>query len=362
MLGSEDAVREYVEHQAGTVPAGEVTPGERTLFDLPAATGQDQLRWTPAEVERVMAYTPHDPSRMPDRPDGSPGPPPTAPTGQPSDVARAEGQEVECAVFAPPEVLPGRHLLIQVFAYWFGLVAEAEQLARRFDRQSEQRGFTSLGVNIRNGQELYFHLAVPGLTIPEPVRRLTWRGHTASVQFRASVPLEATPGEVAGTVTVSADSVPIGQIDFLLTVGAAATAAGEQSVSVGRAARNFRRAFLSYASPDRAEVARRAQMLRVQGVEFFYDILSIEPGEEFEGRLFQEIEACDLFLLFWSRNAQASDWVSREVQYAVQRQGPSRNLPPHIFPVPIEGPPVAMPPPEGLEHLNFNDFLIYLMR
>ncbi len=69
---------------------------------------------------------------------------------------------------------------------------------------------------------------------------------------------------------------------------------------------------------------------------------------------------CDLFLLFWSNAAKQSDWVLKEVHYALGRKGDDDTAPPEIMPVIIEGPPVVEPPPE-LAHLHFNDRLLYVM-
>src|SRR5262245_45168955 len=88
-------------------------------------------------------------------------------------------------------------------------------------------------------------------------------------------------------------------------------------------------------------------------------VLGLEPGEVFEASLFRRIDECDIFLLFWSSNARASEWVQQEIRHARGRQGPDGELPPTILPVIIEGPPPPPPPPE-LAHLHFNDYLLYL--
>ena len=62
----------------------------------------------------------------------------------------------------------------------------------------------------------------------------------------------------------------------------------------------------------------------------------------------------------WSSHAKASNWVMKEVGYAIQRKGGDDDSPPDIHPIIIEGPPPVPPPPE-LAHLHFNDRLIYFM-
>jgi len=89
--------------------------------------------------------------------------------------------------------------------------------------------------------------------------------------------------------------------------------------------------------------------------------LSIEPGERWEQRLYEEIDRCDLFLLFWSKNAARSEWVLREAERAVARQDASEGTEPDITPIVLEGPPVPEPIPDWLQHLHFNDHLIFLI-
>jgi len=87
----------------------------------------------------------------------------------------------------------------------------------------------------------------------------------------------------------------------------------------------------------------------------------MEPGERWEQQLYKEIDLCDLFLLFWSNNAARSEWVLREAELAVARQNASPDEEPDITPIILEGPPVPQPIPDFLKHLQFNDYLAYLI-
>jgi hypothetical protein len=109
------------------------------------------------------------------------------------------------------------------------------------------------------------------------------------------------------------------------------------------------------------QVLKRAQALRAAHIEFFQDFLSIEPGERWERQLYKEIDLCDLFLLFWSASAAKSEWVLREAELAVARQNASPDEEPDITPIILEGPPVPQPIPDSLKHLQFNDYLVYLI-
>ncbi len=124
------------------------------------------------------------------------------------------------------------------------------------------------------------------------------------------MPEDRKPGTVVGTVTVSQDNIPIGHVKFKLSVTAAQEARSPRPAeNVTVDARRYRRAFISYASADRPEVLKRVQMLRQLGIEFFQDLLDLEPGSRWEQELYRHIDESDLFLLFWSTAARESRWV-----------------------------------------------------
>jgi hypothetical protein len=101
-------------------------------------------------------------------------------------------------------------------------------------------------------------------------------------------------------------------------------------------------------------------MLRLFQIEYFQDLLSLEPGARWEQELYRHIDECDLFLLFWSKAARKSRWVMKEVRYAFDRKRGDDDAPPAIHPVIIEKP--VPQPPRYLKHLHFGDKLIYFMK
>jgi hypothetical protein len=254
----------------------------------------------------------------------------------------------------------GATVLVQVFVHLPEQAAEARDKAQQFDTTTAQRGFQSLGFDIPRPTLLTFHLALQGLDIDDPVQSQEWRGRTMSVQFGVTVPRDFKPRTVLGTVFVSRDqdSVPLGHIKFLLTV----TAAGRKSSPKprGEQARRYRLAFISYSSKDRIEVLKRVQMLELLRIQYFQDVLRLRPGTRWERELYHHIDECDLFLLFWSRAAKASEWVLKEVNYALQRKKGDDLAPPEIIPIILEGPP-PVEPPDHLKPFHFDDRLRYFM-
>ena len=215
------------------------------------------------------------------------------------------------------------------------------------------RGCTSLATEIEHGSRLTFELRMKGLEVEDSIQHLIWRGRAESVQFEVVVPDTEKPGTKIGTVLISQDSVPIGQVKFKLKVVDGATATCEREPT-GEAHR-YHMAFISYASEDRVEVLRRVQMLKAAGIRFFQDVLNLDPGQRWEQSIYRHIDQSDVVFLFWSTAAKNSEWVAREWNYALQTKGDDC-----VRPVIIEGPPIVPPPPE-LSHLHFNDQVLYFL-
>ncbi len=271
------------------------------------------------------------------------------------------GDLVDCTVFAPPTVAPGETVFVQVFAHLPEQAKTAWDYAREFDDGAARRGFRSLEAEVKRGAKLTFHFVMAGTDIDNPVQHLVWRGEPASVQFGVDVPRKRSPGILLGTVGVSLDSIPLGHVKFKLTVGQVCKEfTRARPGPVGEAAHCYRRAFISYATSDRPEVLKRVQLLARLGIEYFQDVLKLEPGDRWEKQLYRHIEESDLFLLFWSTSASNSEWVLKEVRYALQCKKGDDFAPPEIKPVVIEGPPPPAPPME-LAHLHFNDYILYFM-
>jgi hypothetical protein len=267
---------------------------------------------------------------------------------------------VDCSVFSPPVVASGDTFFIQVFVHLPEQAEMAKQLAVAFDSDTKQLGVKTLSVPVERETELTFYLSIPNLEVDDPIQQLNWQGRASAVQFGVTVPDDLAQKTVIGTITVSQNNVPIGHLKFKLSITHSATSTSKEPQLVGDAARVYKKAFVSYSSKDRKEVLKRVQALAVTGIEVFQDVLNLEPGERWEKKLYRKIDECDLFLLFWSTAAKESKWVLKEALYALERQGNDGLNPPAIIPVIIEGPPPVSPPDE-LQHLHFNDKLLYLI-
>jgi len=268
---------------------------------------------------------------------------------------------VKCTIASPPAAYPGDGLMVQVFAHLPEDEQKVYQSAKGYDALSEVRGSKTLTGDVHRGAILTFMLRMPGVEIDHTLQTLRWTGAPESVQFFIEIPDESPEKNLLGTITVMEGTIPFGQVKFTIRVlREEEEMTWKNAASVKRQWRRYRYAFISYASQDRAEVLKRVQMLDRTGIIFFQDLLSMDPGERWERTLYREIDKSDVLFLFWSTAAKNSQWVLKEVEYALERHGGDDLAPPDIIPILIEGPPPPLPPAE-LKHLHFNDKFLYFL-
>ncbi len=269
------------------------------------------------------------------------------------------GDEVDCSVYAAPESSTGDDLFIQVWLHLPELKDAATEKAKEFDDEAEQRAYQSLSLPLEKGDDITLVLTAKGVELDEATQKLFWNGSLQSAQFIASIPEDYAKNKAIFTVRVFKEDIPIGHLKFIIKISEQPPTRTEKE-ALGTEAKRYKKAFISYASKDRNEVLKRVQMLNKLGIDFFQDLINLNPGERWEQKLYENIDDSDLFLLFWSTAAKESKWVLKELQYAIRLKKHEDDNPPVIQPVPIEGPPIVTPP-EELGHMHFNDQILYFI-
>jgi hypothetical protein len=276
--------------------------------------------------------------------------PPASPPAEPAEDI------VECSVFGPSAAPPGKTILIQVFLHLADQAERASFLATATDASAKLKSAKPLDLPIKRGARVEIAFAANGLTVDEPVQSVVWRGEPTFCQFQATIPKGTNGDSFLPIVRVSIDGKLVGRIAFSLSSDDAASRPASEPL--GDHAKLYKYAFVSYASKDREEVLKRVQMLEVLKTKFFQDILSLEPGDRWEKKLYENIDRCDLFLLFWSQAAKDSQWVLKEAEYALAHQQKNPGSEPDLVPVVLEQ---NVPPPENLSAFHFNDRISYLI-
>jgi hypothetical protein len=74
--------------------------------------------------------------------------------------------------------------------------------------------------------------------------------------------------------------------------------------------------FLSYSRADTQRIQPLVDELRRLGYRVFFDVQSIDPGEEWKKRLDRAIRGSRTLILCWSQNAHGSDYITFEYSRA----------------------------------------------
>lgn len=273
-----------------------------------------------------------------------------------TEVGDTTAEDVDCTVFAHASVRRCEPFLVQVFAHRPHDARYAAARAGEADPGTRRRVFETLSCSVPIGTVISFELRMRGAIIEGPVASIVWRGHPAGAQFEVVVEDPNVPGLI-GTVAIAVDGRPIGHVKFRVTVAPTRSAELEP---VGDDVREYTRAFVSYARKDRDKVLERLQLAPMFRLRYYQDLLHLRPGEVWSRELERAIDECDVFLLFWSTYAKQSKEVRKEVRRALERKAGADELPPEIFPVILEGPPIVKPWKE-LAHLQFEDALRYFI-
>lgn len=219
-------------------------------------------------------------------------------------------------VCAPKSVRPSDRFSAELSAYVKAFQAEAREAMENLDDPGSevQRGVkagrwaTDAPVTVR--------LVAPDLAVEKPERNFIWDGEYQTLDFRVSVPADAPSRRTTLTFEVIVAGFAT-EVTLDIEIGA------ETSTEMARAeARSPRSAFVSYSHKDLDEVFRRVDSLTAfSGAEFFVDRDGLVMSEHWSEGLQRAILEKEVFLLFWSRNAEDSKEVRKEWEFALERKG-----------------------------------------
>lgn len=247
---------------------------------------------------------------------------------------------------APETINPGEYFPVKIMMY-------REDDYQRADRESaavadRTKSASSSVFQAVKGQEFRIALQSPDIELDCETQNMRWNGKFAAADFEVYLPESYDRRQLRLRGRVYAGDAVLTDLKLILQI----SAAQPQNVVCEKV--RLRSAFISYASADRAKVVARIQgiQLACPDMDLFFDVESLRRGENWENRLYQEIAGRDLFYLFWSQNAASSEWVKKELQYALARKTVD-----YIEPIPLEGPEVC-PPPDSLMGKHFNDWTL----
>ena len=257
--------------------------------------------------------------------------------------APAPAAQAQFRAAAPRRVVPGEWFPLNLVMFAPERQAEAKEIASMVAdvRVEKQTG----AYEVPTRAKVRVCLRSEDIPIKDSWREGIWLGSVTTFDYDVFVPDDCPKRQLRLTARVYVEEMALTDVSLIVAVGREAGA----PVKVIRG-KNFT-AFVSYASQDRPSVAARLQGMETarRDIDLFFDRENLRRGEHWEERLYREIEARDIFYLFWSHNARDSEWVCKELDYALSHKRPD-----DIEPVPLES-PEQCPPPAGLSERHFYD-------
>ena len=263
--------------------------------------------------------------------------------------------EIDISVYTSPTVKPAEPLMVQVWLHQPKLIEEVEEAALNYDFEATIRGKKSLLLVAPKGTEFTLQLTCSQIGYEKAINTI-WNGQKMCETFMVNIPEDISKSALFMTVEVYQGGLPIGNINFKMKVVPSNYPTNvDKKETIGRS-KKYEKAFISYSSNDREEVLARVQGIKLTDkYDIFQDVISLEEGDRWQPRIYQEIERSDVFFLFWSEAARDSEWVRKELEYALKcKEGVEENNP-KIQPVVL---PPMVDPPKSLGYMHFNDSIV----
>lgn len=283
----------------------------------------------------------------PQPPPSMPAPAKAIPPPAPESVSY---DEVALALSGPGCVQPQQSFNIKFIAY----PETEEQKVEAILKESDPDNKILLGLdhcNWQKGTEIKVRLYGDQLVVDEAIQTFLWMGKYKILNFDISLAEHAKPGNVVVKVDVYIADIIIAKLRYTLKIDVEAAQA-----DVHIKAKPYKNAFASYSDKDRDRVIDRLSEIERNGVKIFWDKMNLQPGQPWEEELDKAIKDTEVFMLFWSANAKASEWVAWEWKTALKYKGID-----FIEPHPLEDPSIS-PPPEELKALHFNDKYLFFRK
>jgi hypothetical protein len=258
---------------------------------------------------------------------------------------RRSSGPIQLGLTVPASVTPGGAFVVRFAAY---TVRYRKEVTTILDLESPSaRKLLDLNrCQWRRGTTISVRLSCDECMVPVQRKTFRWDGKWAILRFDVQLLPTAKPGTLILRFDVHIGGFVVASLrpEIPVTSVSPSGSTGEIKMAAPRSA------FASYSSADQERVLERIRSMQILAdIDVFVDCMSLHPGEQWKNRILTEIDAREMFWLFWSREARNSPWVEWEWRTAFKRKGTD-----FIQPHPLE--PVSLaPPPKELQELQFGN-------
>ena len=261
-------------------------------------------------------------------------------------------REIQFAAIAPENFAKGESSMIDILMYEEEYKYILEDIRQEYETKVKERKYGYQKIEDDTIVRVELNSNSPQIALENPEITQKWIGKYLRFSFLIRLPQDYKEKQISFESKVYFNDVLATTINFI------ALCKSNKKQKIKALRKDIESAFISYASKDLDRVLYVVQGIQKvrPDLDIFIDKENLRSGTIWEQELKQEIESRDIFYLFWSRSAKASEWVEKEWRYALLKKGLR-----YIEPVPIE-PPTVCPPPKELESIHFNERLLYLRK
>ena len=258
---------------------------------------------------------------------------------------------VYSSVFAPAEVKPKSHMLVQVFLHLFEETEKVKILAKESQKDASRRDYIPLQCKLKKGDKVDVQLNIYGESLlMSEQKSVIWQGSFTKCSFMYFVPGSVSVQELSCIATLSVNGIPVGEMTFITGIVNTPRQLNPEIIS-----HKYKKVFISYSHKDEAKVKFLAEGFELMNIPHFFDRHNLKTGDIFPVEIQHYIDTADLFILCWSENASKSDYVKKELKQALKRAYPQIRPPQAaelaIYPMSIE--PRAELPADMKEYYHF---------
>jgi len=264
-----------------------------------------------------------------------------------------EYDEVYSSIFAPSEVKPKTHMLVQVYLHLFGETEKVKTLAQESDKNAERRDYIPLQCKLKKGDKVDVLLNIYGESLlMSDKKNVVWQGSFTKCSFDCFVPKDIDVDELSCVAILTVNGVPVGEMRFITRIVDAPRQLNPEII-----AHKYNKVFISYSHQDESKVKFLHEGLELGAVPHFFDRKYLKAGDVFPQVIQDYINSADLFILCWSENASKSEYVQKERLQALERAfpqvKPEQEAKLRIYPMSIE--PRAELPTDMKENYHFGE-------
>lgn len=260
---------------------------------------------------------------------------------------------VYSSIFAPAEIKPCSHMLVQVYLHLYEETEKVKALAQESDKNTERRDYIPLQCKLKKGDKVDVLLNIYGESLlMSDKKSVVWQGSFTKCSFDYFVPKDIDVDELSCVAMLTVNGVPVGEMRFITRIVDVPRQLNPEII-----AHKYNKVFISYSHLDESKVKFLHEGLELGSVPHFFDRKYLKAGDVFPQVIQDYINTADLFILCWSENASKSEYVQKERLQALERAfpqvKPEKEAKLRIYPMSIE--PREELPSDMKENYHFGE-------